>query len=99
FTQPTREDYAMARLDYKFSDKDSAFARWVMDPSKFTFSLADPAFANTITGTDRFIALSETHVFSASALNEFRFAYNRTRPTQLSSIAPGVTIDNASNLA
>jgi hypothetical protein len=80
FTQPSREDYTMTRLDYKISDKDSLFARYVYDPSIIVTAPTAPGFVLAIAGDDRFLALGETHIFSPSTLNEFRFAVNRTDP-------------------
>ena len=83
YSEPTREDYTMVRLDYKISDKDSFFARYVYDPSTIVTPQPVPTFVQTLSGDDRFLVLSETHIFSPSTLNEFRFAVNRTRPSQV----------------
>ena len=93
FIQPIREDYTMVRLDYKISDKDSAFGRYVYDPSSVSIPQPVPTFVANVTGDDRLLVLGETHVFSTSTLNEFRFSLNRTFPTNNS--VPTIPIDPA----
>ena len=68
----------MERMDLRLSDKDTFFARYVFDPSETVGPLPLPTFVNALTGTDHFAELSETHTFSGTSLNEFRFAFNRT---------------------
>jgi hypothetical protein len=80
---PTNEDYAMERMDFRSSDKDTFYWRYVHDRSDTLAPAAIPPFASTTTGTNHFVVLSETHIFSAASLNEFRFGFNRTDPTFL----------------
>jgi carboxypeptidase family protein/TonB-dependent receptor-like protein len=91
FSGPSTEDYSMERLDFRLSDKDSFYWRYVHDPSQSLAPEAVPIFATAIIGADNLTVVSETHVFSASSLNEFRFAFNRTHPGQNSS--PVIPID------
>jgi carboxypeptidase family protein len=91
FSQPTTEDYSMERIDFRLSDKDSSYGRYVYDPSSTEIASVVPTFVTSITGVDRFLILSETHIFSGSSLNEFRFAINRTFPTQQSASTVPVT--------
>jgi carboxypeptidase family protein len=83
-SQPTTENYAMERMDFRLSDKDNFYWRYVYDPSETSLFLPVPTFANTIAAADNFVVLSETHVFSGASLNEFRFALNRTHPSSIS---------------
>ena len=73
-------NYSMERMDFRLSDKDSFYWRYVFDPSTNVSPRPVPTFVTTLTGTNHFLVLSETHVVSATALNEFRFAFNRTVP-------------------
>jgi carboxypeptidase family protein/TonB-dependent receptor-like protein len=82
FSAPATEDYAMERMDFRLSDKDSFYWRYVFDPSESVSPLPVPTFVNPIFGTDHLVVLSETHVFSGASLNEFRSAFNRTTPGQ-----------------
>jgi carboxypeptidase family protein len=80
FSAPATEDYAMERMDFRLSDKDNFYWRYVFDPSESVVPLAVPTFVNRFTGADHLVVLSETHVVSGASLNEFRFAFNRTSP-------------------
>ena len=72
------------RIDQKISDKDSLFGRFSYEdqpsftPAPFDNPLDGGAFQD---GTEddafRSFALSETHLFSPSLINEFRVGYNR----------------------
>jgi hypothetical protein len=73
-----------ARIDHKFSDKDSIFGRFSYEdqpsftPSPFQNQLDGGAFSDGIED-DSFhsVAISETHVFSSNLINEFRLGNNR----------------------
>jgi carboxypeptidase family protein/TonB-dependent receptor-like protein len=78
FSSRATEDYAMERMDFRLSDKDSFYWRYVFDPSESVGPEAVPIFQAPIFATDHLSVLSETHIFSGASLNEFRFAFNRT---------------------
>ena len=82
FSQPTTENYSMERVDYKISDKDSFYGRYLYDPSSAISPRPVPNFVLALSGVSNFFVLSETHIFSAAALNEFRASYNRTDRAQ-----------------
>ncbi len=72
------------RIDHKFSDKDSIFGRFSYEnqpsftPSPFQSQLDGGAFSDgSEDDSFRSLAISETHVFSANLINEFRFGYNQ----------------------
>lgn len=73
------------RVDHKFSDKDNSFARFSYEneprtiPSPFPGSLIDGGgfFSGIEDNSYRSLALSETHLFRTSLVNEFRLGYNR----------------------
>lgn len=73
------------RIDQKFSDKDNAFIRFSYEdqpriiPSPFQNNIADGGgfFSGIEDNSYRSVALSETHVFRPTLVNEFRFGYNR----------------------
>src|SRR6266436_6629642 len=68
----------MERGDFHLSDKDNLYMRYIYDPSTRLRPSADPYWTSLDNGTNHFAILSETHVFSANAINDFRFAFNRT---------------------
>jgi Carboxypeptidase regulatory-like domain/TonB dependent receptor len=72
------------RIDHKISNKDSFFGRFSYEdqpsfiPSPFNNALDGGAFQDGYQDDSyRSVALSETHVFSADMVNEFRLGYNR----------------------
>jgi hypothetical protein len=72
------ENYATARVDHHFSDKDELDAVWFFDrgpqfaPDAFLLSTTQ-TFSERIMG-----GLEETHTFSSSLVNTARVGYNRT---------------------
>ena len=73
------------RVDHKFSDKDSSFYRFSFEnqprqiPSPFQNSLLDGGgfFSGIEDNSYRSLAISESHFFRPSLVNEFRLGYNR----------------------
>ena len=76
--QQYTQNYATARLDHKFSDKDSVDFVWFFDRSP---QITPDAFLESTTETfseRNFGEIEETHIFSSSFLNSARFGYSRT---------------------
>jgi hypothetical protein len=73
------------RVDEKISDKDNGFFRFSYEdqpsiiPSPFQNTYADGGgfFSGVENNSYRSAALSETHIFRPTLVNEFRFGYNR----------------------
>ncbi|MGH9496129.1 MAG: hypothetical protein ACRD3B_14110, partial [Candidatus Sulfotelmatobacter sp.] len=73
------------KIDHTFSAKDSMFGRFSFDQATSFVPGGSPGFAEAnafgstqnITNHGRNLALSETHIFSASNINQFSFGYNR----------------------
>jgi hypothetical protein len=73
------------RIDHNFSNNDYAFARFSYDQATSYVPGGTPGFAEQnafgsnqgILNHGRNVALSETHVFSGSTVNQFNFGYNR----------------------
>ena len=72
------------RIDHNISDRDSLFGRFSYEnqpsltPSPFNNALDGGAFQDGYQDNSyRSVALSETHTFSSSMVNELRFGYNR----------------------
>ena len=73
------------RIDEKISDKDNGFFRFSYEdqpsiiPSPFQNTFADGGgfFSGVEDNSYRSAALSETHIFRPTLVNEFRFGYNR----------------------
>src|ERR1700722_3338771 len=83
FTAPhiTTENFGTARLDHKFTDKDSIFGSYQYDFA--TATQPDPAndvLVGNSTGR-AYVALEETHIFSSSVINYTRFGLDRSLHT------------------
>jgi hypothetical protein len=72
------------RIDHRISDKDASFGRFSYEdqpsfiPAPFNNVLDGGGFFDGIEDNAyRSLALSETHMFSPTLVNEFRFGYNR----------------------
>jgi len=73
------------RVDHRFSDKDNSFYRFSFEnqprqiPAPFQQSLLDGGgfFSGIEDNSYRSLALSESHLFRDSLVNEFRLGYNR----------------------
>jgi hypothetical protein len=82
FKQPTNDDQFSVRLDHRFSDKDSLFARasYVNNSQNEVDAVAaieNPTFSAGNFNNPRNYAVSETHIFSPTLLNNFIFTLNR----------------------
>ena len=88
--QAVQDDYGTARVDYKFSDKDSIFASVYRDYSTW----AKPGtFDFTTTGyilPNMSAALEETHTFNAATVNSVRIGWTQSIATN-----PGLSVINA----
>jgi hypothetical protein len=72
-----RDQYS-ARIDHRFSSKDSLFARFshsdnVIPNNSAARAILDTGFANDLKNNWVNFGISETHVFSGSLINEARF--------------------------
>jgi hypothetical protein len=81
FNQPTNEDFAQARWDHNFSDKDQFFARYTIDDTRkigpATNGSAFPQFFEEQNSRGQFLTLAENHIFSPSVLNTAHLAFQR----------------------
>lgn len=82
--QSTDQNNADVRIDHKISDKDSIFGRFSYEnapsfiPSPFNNALDGGSFQDgNQDDSYRSLAISETHAFSSTTVNELRLGYNR----------------------
>jgi hypothetical protein len=78
-------DQYIARVDHRFSNKDSAFARYITSNNTniLPAPLPPPASSPSIvTPEAHSFAASESHIFSPTVLNEARIGYQETREQQ-----------------
>jgi len=73
------------RMDHRFSEKDSLFGRYSQNglttKSGTWNNLIGPVNQNKTDG--EVLVFSETHLFSPTVVNEFRFGFSRARPYRL----------------
>ncbi len=80
-TQPVKDYNWTVRFDHKISEKDNLTYRLIYNQSSSTNVTSNLNFGNLFSA-DQFLkdtnmAISESHVFSSSLVNEFRFSYIR----------------------
>ena len=95
-TQPAREDFGLARVDHRWSDRTSVLARVSVQDSFVTPPFPSspvPGFPQDLPHRNTFSLLGMTSALGVSALNEFHFAFNRTfQDVQLPPPPNGLTI-------
>ena len=79
--QPANYYTHTLRIDHKIGNSDNLTGRYITNKTTDVNVISNTAFGSTFSGDqnifDQNLALSETHVFSPSVLNEFRFSYVR----------------------
>lgn len=81
---PTNQGTLNARVDHRFSDRDSIFVRYSGTRNEkfikgFGLGVADPVTNSGVISLDQYnLAVNETHIFTPAILNEFRGAILRT---------------------
>ena len=93
---PNNQDGVLARIDQNISAKDSFFGAYfyqngnATSPFATTFLGAEtiPEFPVKDSWRFQHLVLSETHVFSSNAVNEFRFGFTRNALVGLSAAIP-----------
>ncbi len=74
------EDYGVARVDYTFGPKDSAFARYTIENAFQIVPYVEsdlPGWPEVDHERNQYTSIEERHVFSPSLLNEARFGFVR----------------------
>jgi hypothetical protein len=93
---PTNEDNFLARIDQNLGNKDTLFGTYYyqngnsVNPfaTAFLGPVNVPEFPVRDAWRFQHLVLSETHVFSSRAVNEFRFGFNRNALIGLSAAIP-----------
>jgi hypothetical protein len=75
--QRISEDFASARLDHTFSEKDTIAAAYTLDASVGNSPTNNPMSYTYITEREQVASLSETHVFSAALINRATIGFSR----------------------
>ncbi|MCM3903297.1 MAG: carboxypeptidase regulatory-like domain-containing protein [Pyrinomonadaceae bacterium] len=79
--QPNDTHTFIVRVDHQLGEKDNATIRYITNQSQDANVISNLTFGERFSGAqalfDQNLALSETHVFSANVINEFRTSYIR----------------------
>lgn len=80
-SQPANYYTHTLRIDHKLGENDNATVRYISNKTTDVNVISNTAFGPIFAGDqnifDQNLALSETHIFNARVLNEFRFSYIR----------------------
>ncbi|MGH9681627.1 MAG: TonB-dependent receptor domain-containing protein [Candidatus Acidiferrales bacterium] len=73
-----KENYATARVDHHFSDKDTLSGSWLFDRGPYT--QPDPLLnvVSSLFSFRQMYEIEETHIFSPTLVNTARFGYSRS---------------------
>ncbi|MBI2820162.1 MAG: TonB-dependent receptor [Acidobacteria bacterium] len=88
--QPTNENFWTIRVDHAISDRDSLFARYSFDNATGVVGQSVFAFTTSTESRQQYFTLVESHIFSTSVVNAFRFGY--TRPVSASQTLSSIPI-------
>ena len=87
---PSDDNLFVLRVDHQFSLQDSMFVRYNFDDAKSISGGTTYLFPSRGDSRQQFLTFVETHIFSLSAINSFRFGY--TRPTEETRNLPQIEI-------
>ncbi len=76
------QNFGVLRFDQNFSDRDTAFARVLIDNSVIDQPVFFAEWPNIVRNHKVVGTLEERHMFSSSLLNELRFGYNKSKPLE-----------------
>ena len=86
-SQPANEDYVNVRWDYHPSDKDTIFARYIIDNGSLLEPFASPLglYPEQSKGRNQYVTLGSTKILTPSLVNDARFSFVRTNMRALTS--------------
>lgn len=82
FTQKTRDDYALERVDYELTNVDSIFVRYTFDDGFFLQPQPMPQWNFGLESRTQYAHLEWHRVFSPTVVNSARFAFARFASNQ-----------------
>jgi hypothetical protein len=77
------DDFFTVRLDHTFSSSDSMFIRYLFDDSDQVLPQNFPEFPNLALNRKQVLTLEERRIISPTVVNEFRFGFSRSMPSEL----------------
>ncbi|HEV3468928.1 MAG TPA: carboxypeptidase regulatory-like domain-containing protein [Pyrinomonadaceae bacterium] len=76
-------DFFTARVDHELSASDSVFVRYLFDDSSQVLPRNFPEFPNFAVNRKQVVTIEGRKVISPRAVNELRFGFNRSTPSEL----------------
>lgn len=76
------QNFGVLRVDQAFSERDTGFARLLIDNSSIDQPRFYPEWPNLIQNHKVVGTAEQRHMFSSSLLNEFRVGFNRSKPLE-----------------
>jgi hypothetical protein len=73
-----KENYASARVDHHFSEKDTLSGSWLFDRGPYTQPDALLDVTSSLFSFRQMYSVEETHIFSPALVNTARFGFNRS---------------------
>jgi hypothetical protein len=77
-SQATNENFIVGRIDHRFSDKTSVFARFTADDAKVAIPDAIRLVQSESTSSSRYLTAEATRILTQRMLNTLRFSFNRS---------------------
>jgi hypothetical protein len=77
-TRDSHQDFVLARVDHKLSDRDTLFARYNLSQAEIADPDDNPFFASFDDSRDQMLTLEAKRAY-ATLLNSFRFGFTRAR--------------------
>ena len=97
--QVVTENFVTARVDHKFSDRDSLFGTYLFDKTPYT---SPDSFGNVqlqSLSSRQIVAVEETHSFTPNFVNAVRFGYNHENVNNNASVKALVSAAGDTSLA
>jgi carboxypeptidase family protein/TonB-dependent receptor-like protein len=76
-------DFFSVRVDHQFSTSDSLFVRYLLDDSEQTLVRFFPQYPNLSLNRKQVATIEERKIIGSNIVNEARFSFNRTTPSEL----------------
>jgi hypothetical protein len=95
----SNSDFFTLKVDHQLSASDSLSVRYLLDDSDFTLTRFFPNFPNLSTNRKTLATIEERKFIGANIVNEARFGFNRSTPSELVPTPSDPTLANISLIA
>ena len=93
-TEPTNQNYAVGKADYRYGGANSIFARYTIDDSNALKSYDLPLWESKWTNRNQWVSVENRTVVSDRTFYVFRFGYARSNTIGDDVVARGETFDD-----